>query len=74
MYTELLASHGVQTLNSLSNMDENSLRNCGITDPLHLEIIVSAIKSTWSGGVEVPQQDMNAQQDFFHNTTAVHHV
>ena len=75
MYTELLASHGVHTLSSLSSMDENSLRSCGITDPLHIEIIVSAITSTWSNGPDVTNtQDINNQQEFFHKTTAVHHV
>ena len=48
MYTERLLSNGCDTLNSLASMNEDKLRSCGVTDPLHIEIIVSAINSTWN--------------------------
>ena len=48
MYTESLLSNGCDTLTSLAAMNEEKLKQCGVTDPLHIEIIVSAINSTWN--------------------------
>ncbi|XP_067950938.1 uncharacterized protein [Watersipora subatra] len=47
MYTDKLLTNGYDTLGSLANMNEEKLKSCGVTDPIHVEIIMSAINSTW---------------------------
>lgn len=53
MYTELFLANGFDTLPKLASINEEKLRKCGITDSLHLEIILSAVDSTWNTGDKV---------------------
>lgn len=48
MYTDILIANGCTSLNSLASMNTEKLRAAGISDSLHLEILVSAITSTWN--------------------------
>lgn len=72
MYTSLLNQAGFTTLNSLSSMSEQDLRSCGITDQLHLDIILSAIKSTW--GVDQQQPKMPNPPNGDANEASIIHV
>lgn len=48
MYTDLLLAAGCDSLPSLASMTTVKLHECGIADPLHVDILASAISSTWS--------------------------
>lgn len=63
MYTEVLTNAGYSALSSLATLREPDLVRCGIQDPLHRSIILSAIASTWSQDTPPTDPQTNGQTD-----------
>jgi len=47
MYVERLEAGGYKSLSSLADISKADLQRCGVSDELHIEVLMDAVRSTW---------------------------